>query len=56
MSALQWLTATEIAAAYAARKLSPVELVAALIAEIETHNAACGAFIRIDPEGALAAA
>ena len=56
MSALAWLTASEIAAAYAARKLSPVELVAALIGEIEAHNAECGAFIRIDPEGALAAA
>jgi len=56
MSALPWLTASEIAAAYAARKLSPVELVAALVAEIEAHNGDCGAFIRIDPEGALAAA
>jgi aspartyl-tRNA(Asn)/glutamyl-tRNA(Gln) amidotransferase subunit A len=53
---LKWLTASEIGAAYRARKLSPVELVQALIAEIEAHNADCGAFIRIDPEGALAAA
>ncbi len=56
MTPLNWLTASEIAAAYAARTLSPVELVQALVAEIEAHNAACGAFIRIDPEGALAAA
>jgi aspartyl-tRNA(Asn)/glutamyl-tRNA(Gln) amidotransferase subunit A len=53
---LKWLTASEIADAYAARRLSPVELVQTLIAEIEAHNPDCGAFIRIDPEGALAAA
>ncbi len=56
MTELNWLTAAEIAAAYASRKLSPVELVQALISEIEARNADCGAFIRIDPEGALAAA
>ncbi len=32
---LHWLTAAEIAAAYAARRLSPVELVKALIERIE---------------------
>jgi aspartyl-tRNA(Asn)/glutamyl-tRNA(Gln) amidotransferase subunit A len=53
---LKWLTASEIADAYAARRLSPVELVQALIAEIETRNPDCGAFISIDPERALAAA
>jgi aspartyl-tRNA(Asn)/glutamyl-tRNA(Gln) amidotransferase subunit A len=56
VTGLNWLTASEIGAAYRARKLSPVELVQTLIAEIEAHNADCGAFIRIDPEGALAAA
>jgi aspartyl-tRNA(Asn)/glutamyl-tRNA(Gln) amidotransferase subunit A len=53
---LKWLSASEIGAAYAAHKLSPVELVQALIREIEAHNPDCGAFIRIDAEGALAAA
>ena len=50
---LQWLTASEIGAAYAARRLSPVELVRALLREIEAHNSDCGAFIRVDAEGAL---
>ena len=38
MKELEWLTAAEISAAYAARRLSPVELVQALLARIETHN------------------
>jgi len=50
---LQWLTASEIGAAYAARRLSPVELVRALLREIEARNPDCGAFIRVDAEGAL---
>ena len=53
MRELQWLTASEIGAAYAARRLSPVELVRALLREIEAHNSDCGAFIRVDAEGAL---
>ena len=39
--------------AYAARRLSPVELVRALLREIEARNPDCGAFIRVDAEGAL---
>jgi aspartyl-tRNA(Asn)/glutamyl-tRNA(Gln) amidotransferase subunit A len=50
---LQWLTGSEIGAAYAARRLSPVELVRALLREIEAHNPDCGAFIHVDAEGAL---
>jgi aspartyl-tRNA(Asn)/glutamyl-tRNA(Gln) amidotransferase subunit A len=50
---LRWLTASEIGAAYSARRLSPVELVRALLREIEAHNPDCGAFIRVDAEGAL---
>ena len=42
---LQWLTAAEIGAAYAARRLSPVELVQALLSNIEARNAECSAFI-----------
>ena len=56
MNELPWLTAAEISAAYAARRLSPVELVRALLGEIEARNGDCGAFIRIDAEGALDAA
>jgi aspartyl-tRNA(Asn)/glutamyl-tRNA(Gln) amidotransferase subunit A len=56
MTELPWLTAKEIGAAYAARTLSPVELVQAVLAEIANRNSDCGAFIRVDAEGALAAA
>jgi aspartyl-tRNA(Asn)/glutamyl-tRNA(Gln) amidotransferase subunit A len=50
---LHRLTAAEIAAAYQSRRLSPVELVRALIARIEAHNSRVGAFIRIDADVAL---
>lgn len=53
---LHWLTAAEIGSAYAARRLSPVEMVQALIGQIEARNRSVGAFINIDAEGALAAA
>jgi len=53
---LKWFTAAEIGAAYAARRLSPVELVQALLAEIAARNAEYGAFIKVDAEGALSAA
>jgi aspartyl-tRNA(Asn)/glutamyl-tRNA(Gln) amidotransferase subunit A len=56
VSDLAWLTAAEISAAYASRTLSPVELVRALIGEIDARNPDCGAFINIDREGALDAA
>jgi aspartyl-tRNA(Asn)/glutamyl-tRNA(Gln) amidotransferase subunit A len=53
---LPWLTAAEISAAYAKRQLSPVELVRALLVEIDARNKDCGAFINVDREGALDAA
>jgi aspartyl-tRNA(Asn)/glutamyl-tRNA(Gln) amidotransferase subunit A len=53
---LHWLTAAEIAAAYAARRLSPVELVRALLARIETHDRQINAFIKVDGDAALDAA
>jgi len=56
MSDLQWLTAGEIAAAYAARRLSPVELVRALLARIETYDPQVNAFIKVDGDAALDAA
>ena len=55
-SDLPWLTASEIAAGYAARELSPVELVKALIDQIAAYNQQVGAFINIDTDGAFAAA
>ncbi|MDB5808933.1 MAG: Asp-tRNA(Asn)/Glu-tRNA(Gln) amidotransferase GatCAB subunit [Betaproteobacteria bacterium] len=53
---LHWLTAAEISAAYAARKLSPVELVKALLARIEKLEPQLHAFIKLDAEGVLTAA
>jgi aspartyl-tRNA(Asn)/glutamyl-tRNA(Gln) amidotransferase subunit A len=51
-----WLTATEIGAAYAARRLSPVELVRALLNRISTHDQQLNAFISVDGQVALDAA
>ena len=56
MSNLHWLTATDIGAAYSARRLSPVELVQALLDRIDAHNPQVHAFIKVDAEGALSAA
>ena len=51
-----WLSATELAAAYAARTLSPVELVQSLFERIDRLDPELHAFIQTDPEAALAAA
>lgn len=56
MTAPHWLPATELAAAFAARTLSPVELLNALLARIEAHDPKINAFIRLDAEAALDAA
>ncbi len=56
MSELAWLTATEIGAAYASRKLSPVELVGSLLEHIEQTEPQFNAFIRIEAESAMNAA
>ena len=56
MKDLHWLTASEIAAAYAARRLSPVDLVHALLDRIAQHDPVYNAFIAMDGEAALAAA
>ncbi len=53
---LAWLTATQAGRAFAARKLSPTELVRALLARIGKLDPQLNAFIRVDAEGALAAA
>lgn len=53
MSDLGWLGAAEIAAAYAARRLSPVELVRELLERVEAHDPRLNAFIRLDADGVL---
>lgn len=56
MTALHWLSAAEIAKAYADRTLSPTELVQALLQRIEHLQPRLHAFIRLDAEGAMDAA
>ncbi len=56
MSELHWLTAAEATRQFAARKLSPVELLTALLARIERLDPKLHAFIRLDAEAAMAAA
>ena len=56
MTTPHWLSATEIAQAFAAKTLSPVELVTALLARIEALDPKLNAFIRLDAEGAMQAA
>jgi aspartyl-tRNA(Asn)/glutamyl-tRNA(Gln) amidotransferase subunit A len=53
---LHWLTAAEIGAAYAARTLSPVELMKALLARIAKFEPKMHAFIHLDGDAALASA
>ncbi len=56
MSELHWMTAAAAAAAIAARKLSPVELMTALLDRIGRLDPRLHAFIRLDAEAAMAAA
>ncbi len=56
MNELHWLTAAEATRAFAARTLSPVELVEALLARIERLDPRLNVFIRLDAEAALDAA
>ena len=56
MSGDHWLTATQISAAYAARKLSPVELVRSLLDRISNHDQHLNAFISVNEQAALDAA
>jgi aspartyl-tRNA(Asn)/glutamyl-tRNA(Gln) amidotransferase subunit A len=51
-----WLSAAGIAEAYAARTLSPVELLTHLLQRIEALDPRLNAFIRLDAEGAMQAA
>ena len=56
MSAPHWLSATEIVQAFAAKTLSPVELLNALLARIEVLDPRLNAFIRLDADVAMHAA
>jgi aspartyl-tRNA(Asn)/glutamyl-tRNA(Gln) amidotransferase subunit A len=56
VSSVPWMSATEIAQAFATRTLSPVELVTALLARIEALDPKLNAFIRLDAAGAMQAA
>ena len=56
MTALHWLSATDIAKAYAARTLSPTELTQALLQRIEQLQPRLHAFIRLDAGAAMDAA
>ncbi|HQT75641.1 MAG: hypothetical protein B7Z80_05720 [Rhodospirillales bacterium 20-64-7] len=56
MTAPHWLSAAEIAQAYANRTLSPTELMTALLARIEALDPQLNAFIRLDAEAAMRAA
>ncbi|HEX2150523.1 MAG TPA: amidase, partial [Stellaceae bacterium] len=56
MSELHWLSAAEAARAIAARELSPVELMRALLDRIERLDPKLNVFIRLDADAAMAAA
>lgn len=56
MTALHWLSAAEASRAFAARTLSPVEYLSALLQRIDALNPKLHAFIRLDADAAMAAA
>jgi aspartyl-tRNA(Asn)/glutamyl-tRNA(Gln) amidotransferase subunit A len=56
VSDLHWMTAAEAAQAIAARKLSPVELMAALLQRIGRLDPKLNVFIRLDADSAMDAA
>ncbi len=56
MSDLHWLTAAELGSAYAARKVSPVELVKSLLGRIDALEPQLNAFIKLDHDAVLAQA
>ncbi len=53
MTAAHWLSATEVAQAYAARTLTPVKLLSDLLGRIEALDGKLNAFIRVDAEAAM---
>lgn len=56
MTELPWLSASEASRAFAAKRVSPVELLSALLARIEMLDPKLNAFIRLDADAALQAA
>jgi aspartyl-tRNA(Asn)/glutamyl-tRNA(Gln) amidotransferase subunit A len=56
VSELHWLTAAEAARAIAAREVSPVELMKALLERIGRLDPKLNVFIRLDAEAAMDAA
>src|SRR5438105_1451911 len=56
VSALHWLSAAEAAQEFGTRRLSPVELLTAILARIERLDPKLHAFIRLDADAAMAAA
>ena len=56
LTAPHWLSASEASRAFAAKTLSPVELMTALLARIEALDPRLNAFIRLDADAAMAAA
>ncbi len=56
MTDLAWLSASEASSAFAAKSVSPVELLQALLARIETLDPKLNAFIRLDADAAMRAA
>ena len=56
MSELHWLSIAEMAAAFAARRLSPVEVLSALLARIERLDTRLHTFVRLDADVAMDAA
>ena len=56
MTAPHWLSAAEAGSAFAAKTLSPVELMTALLARIDALDPKLNAFIRLDAEAAMQAA
>jgi aspartyl-tRNA(Asn)/glutamyl-tRNA(Gln) amidotransferase subunit A len=56
VTAVHWLSAAEAARAFAARSLSPVEYLSALLERIDALNPKLHAVIRLDADAAMAAA
>jgi aspartyl-tRNA(Asn)/glutamyl-tRNA(Gln) amidotransferase subunit A len=56
VSDLHWMTAVEAARAIAARELSPVELMTALLEQINRLDPKLNVFIRLDDDAAMEAA
>ena len=56
MSAVPFLSATDAAAAFAARTLSPVELLTSLLARIAALDPVLHSFVRLDADAAMAQA